>query len=190
MGEPPADAPKRAWRAWARAILAGLPAAPEAVVAGLAAFLAARPPGLVLAYRAFGHEAPLDALAELVSDRPWATTRTSPDGTLSLHAWSLATGRHASGFAEPPAGAAELDPASVSVALVPGLAFDRAGGRLGRGGGHYDRLLPRLPAHAPVVGVTRDALVVARLPRDPWDAPVTHLATESGVREAGSRWTP
>lgn len=182
MTRPGENDGKRAWRSWARSTLGSLPAASDAVVAGIGVFLARRPPGLALAYRAFGHEVPLEPLVASRPDWAWATTRTSPDGRLSLHAWAFATAASARGILEPPAEAPELDPALVVVALVPGLAFDEAGGRLGRGGGHYDRLLGRLPPGIPVVGVTRDALVVPQLPRDSWDASVTQLATESGVR--------
>jgi 5-formyltetrahydrofolate cyclo-ligase len=74
---------------------------------------------------------------------------------------------------------------------VPGLAFDRWGGRLGRGGGHYDRFLGRLaslarlgtPETTPTtVGVVVDALVSDRpLPSAAHDVAVRLLATESGV---------
>lgn len=65
-----------------------------------------------------------------------------------------------------------------SVALVPGLAFDAEGGRLGSGGGHFDRLLARWPAHAAVVGVTYDALLVEEVPLQPHDRLVDVVVTE------------
>lgn len=66
--------------------------------------------------------------------------------------------------------------------IVPGLAFDRQGYRLGYGGGYYDRLLAR-PAWSGVrlIGLTANALVLDALPHDPWDRPVNALATEEGV---------
>ena len=77
---------------------------------------------------------------------------------------------------------APVDPAALDVLLVPGRAFDRRGIRLGRGGGHYDRILPRLRPGVPAVGVTVEERIVPRLPAEPHDVPMTHLATESGVR--------
>jgi phosphomannomutase len=108
-------------------------------------------------------------------------TRTPETGPLTVHAFDAPRQRHRHGFSQPSADATAVDPAEIDVALVPGLAFDRTGVRLGRGGGHYDRLLIRLRPDALIVGVTPAALVVDRLPREPHDRLVTHLATEEGV---------
>lgn len=66
--------------------------------------------------------------------------------------------------------------------IVPGLAFDRQGFRLGYGGGYYDRCLAR-PAWAKVrlLGLTASALILDKLPHDAWDRPVHGLATEQGI---------
>lgn len=70
--------------------------------------------------------------------------------------------------------------------VVPGVAFDRAGGRLGQGGGHYDRLLAHLAAadcrHI-VVAVAQDEQVVTAVPREPHDVAVDVLVLPSGVHE-------
>jgi 5-formyltetrahydrofolate cyclo-ligase len=71
----------------------------------------------------------------------------------------------------------------VDVALVPGLVFDVRGTRLGFGAGFYDRLLPSLRAGIPIIGVTRDALVVPELPSEAHDVLMVYLVTESGVRQ-------
>ncbi len=65
-------------------------------------------------------------------------------------------------------------------AVVPGVGFDFAGARLGRGGAYFDRLLSRLRAVCAVfvVGVAFEVQVVARLPRDVWDQSVDLVATE------------
>lgn len=72
--------------------------------------------------------------------------------------------------------------ATCDVVLVPGVAVDETGMRLGRGGGSYDRALARVPVGTPTIVLLYDGEVVDRVPRDPHDRPVTAVATESGVR--------
>jgi 5-formyltetrahydrofolate cyclo-ligase len=75
------------------------------------------------------------------------------------------------------------------VIVIPGVAFDRQGVRLGSGLGFYDRTLPAVP-QARRIGVTLDALLVDRLPVDPWDVRVHLIATETrllDVDRVGSR---
>ena len=72
-----------------------------------------------------------------------------------------------------------VDPAQIDLVLVPGVAFDRWGNRLGYGAGFYDRLFQRLPPSALRVACVHDALLVDRVPAEPHDAPVDLLLTES-----------
>lgn len=74
-----------------------------------------------------------------------------------------------------------IDPVGIDLWVVPGLLFDREGGRLGRGGGHYDRLLAFARPDATRVGLCYAERVVERLPRDPWDVPMDVVVTEEGV---------
>ncbi|MHC3470718.1 5-formyltetrahydrofolate cyclo-ligase [Streptomyces sp. 7R007] len=70
------------------------------------------------------------------------------------------------------------------VVLLPGLAVDARGMRLGRGGGSYDRVLARLEragAHPALVVLLYDAEVVARVPEEAHDRPVHAVVTPSGV---------
>ncbi|BFP54558.1 5-formyltetrahydrofolate cyclo-ligase [Streptomyces fimicarius] len=69
--------------------------------------------------------------------------------------------------------------------LLPGLAVDGAGMRLGRGGGSYDRVLARLTAagaHPALVVLLYDDEVVARVPSEPHDHPVDAVVTPAGAR--------
>lgn len=67
--------------------------------------------------------------------------------------------------------------------LVPGLAFDREGYRLGYGKGYYDCFLAAQPVRT--VGLCFEALAFARLPRDGFDRPVCRLVTEAGDARPG-----
>ncbi|GHH07862.1 5-formyltetrahydrofolate cyclo-ligase [Streptomyces lanatus] len=74
------------------------------------------------------------------------------------------------------------------VVLLPGLAVDARGMRLGRGGGSYDRVLARLEragAHPSLVVLLYDSEVVERVPGEPHDRPVHAVVTPSGVRRFG-----
>jgi len=70
--------------------------------------------------------------------------------------------------------------ADATVVLVPALAVDRAGVRLGRGAGFYDRSLPLAAPTARLVGVIRDDELVDRLPAEPQDVRMTHALTPNG----------
>jgi 5-formyltetrahydrofolate cyclo-ligase len=83
-----------------------------------------------------------------------------------------------------PAGPA-IDPSVVDAAVVPGVAFDLRGGRLGRGGGHYDRLLALLPEGCARIGVCFSCQVVPAVPREPHDEPVDVVVTERAVHRPG-----
>ena len=64
------------------------------------------------------------------------------------------------GIPEPRAGRPRIEPAAIDWVLVPGVAFDAAGRRLGYGGGYYDRLLPLVPPSSPRVAGAFDLQIV------------------------------
>ena len=70
--------------------------------------------------------------------------------------------------------------AHASVILVPALAVDRAGIRLGRGAGLYDRSLTLADVAAQLIAVVRDDELVDRLPAEPHDVRMTHALTPRG----------
>jgi 5-formyltetrahydrofolate cyclo-ligase len=65
--------------------------------------------------------------------------------------------------------------ATADAVLVPALAVDHRGVRLGRGGGYYDRALAALPPGARLAALLHDGELVERLPADPWDTTVTSV---------------
>ncbi len=67
----------------------------------------------------------------------------------------------------------------IDLIVVPGVAFDRKGNRLGRGGGHYDRLLEGFSGVS--AGVAFDFQVLPDIPAEPHDKPVDFLVTEKSV---------
>ncbi|TVQ78748.1 MAG: 5-formyltetrahydrofolate cyclo-ligase [Phycisphaeraceae bacterium] len=90
--------------------------------------------------------------------------------------YAVRTGRH--GVIEPD-GDERAVPGSIDLVLVPGLAFDRAGVRLGRGAGFYDRFLRDCAGLR--LGVAFGEQVAEAVPRQPHDELVHAIATESGV---------
>ncbi len=64
-----------------------------------------------------------------------------------------------------------------TLCLVPGLAFDRDGYRLGFGKGYYDRFLPTFPGHT--VGLCYEECLLGQVPRAPWDQHVDQLIIDT-----------
>jgi 5-formyltetrahydrofolate cyclo-ligase len=73
----------------------------------------------------------------------------------------------------------------VDLFVVPGVAFDRAGGRLGHGRGYYDRLLAQARVDAPFVAAAFDCQLVPGVPVTPRDVPVDAIATELALHRTG-----
>lgn len=74
------------------------------------------------------------------------------------------------GIREPRGDALRVPPQSLELILIPGIAFDTRGYRLGRGKGYYDRYLPQTTALT--IGITLDLMPLDRLPEDEWDRPM------------------
>ena len=89
------------------------------------------------------------------------------------------------GIPEPLASLPRVEPEDVEWILVPGVAFDVDGRRLGYGGGYYDRLLPLLPPLASRIAGAFDLQVVESIPAAPHDLTVNAIATPTrlmGIR--------
>ncbi|HLA67515.1 MAG TPA: 5-formyltetrahydrofolate cyclo-ligase [Acidimicrobiia bacterium] len=182
MTRPGPEAGKAEWRAWAKTRLSSLDLkrASGQILESLRSWERMGPKTSVLFYDPLPNEPDVSPLAEEV--RAWLT-RLSADGGITVHPYDSPREEHRYGFTQPIPEAPTADAAFVDVVLVPGLAFDRTGARLGRGGGHYDRFLGLLRGDALVVGVIPSGLVVDRLPREAHDLLMTHLVTEEGVAQ-------
>ncbi|MFS0723862.1 5-formyltetrahydrofolate cyclo-ligase [Paenibacillus sp. 1P07SE] len=158
--------------------------------------------GSVMLYLSFRSEVRTDALIESL----WSEGRavivpvSNPfDRSLTLyrlHDWEhLITGAY--GIREPDPGLAEpCGPQFVpDLVLVPGLAFDAKGGRLGYGGGYYDRFREQMPARqsdssadslraaAPLwIGLAYELQMIDEVPMQPHDAVIDGVITEQGIR--------
>ncbi|GGW29097.1 5-formyltetrahydrofolate cyclo-ligase [Streptomyces lucensis JCM 4490] len=135
-------------------------------------------PALLDALRARGVRVLLPALLP-DNDLDWGEY-TGPDSLVRI--------RHAGKMALFEPSGERLGPDAVAdadVVLLPGLAVDARGMRLGRGGGSYDRVLARLEragTHPRLVVLLYDTEVVARVPAEAHDRPVHAVVTPSGVR--------
>jgi len=78
-----------------------------------------------------------------------------------------------------PDGDEEIDPAALDLILTPGLAFDRAGGRIGYGAGCFDRFLPRCSGL--IAGLALDMQMVEKVPMEAHDVFMHRIITESEV---------
>ena len=74
-----------------------------------------------------------------------------------------------------------ITPSSVDLFILPGLAFDRRGTRLGYGRGHYDRLLEKAPSTVKKIGVSFGFQIVPGIPQMPGDVLMDAIITESGL---------
>jgi 5-formyltetrahydrofolate cyclo-ligase len=149
-------------------------------IAALPSFAAARTVLLTLAFRSEWDTLPL-VRAALAAGKTVAVPRVNA-GTrmLELHAIAdpardVAPGHQ--GIPEPLPHCPRVAPDAVDWVLVPGVTFDRAGRRLGYGGGYYDRLLAGC-GPAVTVGVCFEALVLKDMPLTAHDLPVDHVVTE------------
>ena len=182
MAEPPEpEADKAAWRVWARRRRAKLDF--TAIGAGVRKALDrwGELAGTVLLYAPLPDEIDLLPLIDEHPSCRFVMARTPEHGRLTVHAASGVLERHRLGYLQPAADAAAVPPTDVDVFLLPGLAFDRRGARLGRGAGYFDELLAAARPAALRVGTVPDALIVDRLPVAEHDRSMTHLASEHGV---------
>lgn len=182
---------KDALRAEARAFLRALPPAEraaaqariEARVWEVPEVAAAR---TLLIYASLPEEVGTDGIADEARRRGITLVypRCLPGGVMTLHTVdapdALRPGRF--GIREPDADACSVrEIGEIDAALIPGLAWDRAGHRLGRGAGYYDRLLAHPDWRGFRCGIFFAAQETPSVPHEPWDIRLDAIVTENEV---------
>jgi 5-formyltetrahydrofolate cyclo-ligase len=182
---PRPGSPKDEWRDWAKSERAVLDweSVSASIVDGLRGWIAPNDYLTVLVFLPMTHEVNLVPLLEADPVTRFVATRTPVRGDLSVHELGGPLEVHRFGFLQPHPSARVVAPDEIDIALLPGLAFDLYGTRLGRGAGYFDRLLGYTREDSRTVGVVPAQLVVDQLPADSHDIPVDYLATEEGVIE-------
>jgi 5-formyltetrahydrofolate cyclo-ligase len=168
------DHPEADWEAGDRA--------PELLTA-----LGAKKPGVCALYHASGSEMDPRPLGEELIKLGWRLALPwceAPETAVLFRAWKPGDrlAPDAAEIAAPLANSPALDP---DLIICPVLAFDAHGGRLGQGGGYYDRTLEILragPRKPVVVGLAFSAQEIEAVPRLPHDQKIDAILTEKGYR--------
>ena len=202
LPQPRPDEPKVAWRAWARSVLKtqsakGLEGASAAIGGHLGGMLVAigtsAPQDVLLSYIPIrGEVDPIVGVSAAIMTG-WrlgvgrGVSTTSPLQPVTVGPGLIRDGRWDISAADPdvwgvpvPRDHAPVSPSAIRAVLVPGLAFDRRGHRLGRGAGVYDRFLGTLPATTWRIGLVAASRLVDALPTEGHDAPMHAIVTEDG----------
>ena len=156
--------------------------ADEAILSHIAQSPAWKNASSVFAYRALSWEIGADRLLQLAlsQGKRAAVPRCRENGDMDAVCLTKETAFSKStlGISEPRSGRILL-PEETDLVLVPALAFDRAGFRLGRGGGFYDRWLAK--TGAVTIGLCYGDFLFDALPRDAHDIPVYGISTQEGL---------
>ena len=189
----PADE-KRALRERLLAARARVPpeeraAASRAIAERLESLPAWREARTVALYAAMGAEVDTAELARraLSAGKRIAWPRLAPSGPAMEFA-ACASAELVMGPAralEPPHSAPPVPIDTIDLVVVPGVAFDARGGRLGRGRGHYDATLAQFPRGTFRVGLAFESQLVSAVPSEPQDEPLDAVVTEARVLPAG-----
>jgi 5-formyltetrahydrofolate cyclo-ligase len=137
---------------------------------------------VILSYMPIKGEVDLRPLLSAHPSKTWLLPRIlpGPEPALVFHPYQPGQlERHTFGMLEPVSHLPIIPPDQIELALIPGLAFDRAGSRLGYGGGYYDRCLGTFKAIR--LGVTFAALLLQEVPRGEHDVPMQWLISEQGL---------
>lgn len=134
-------------------------------------------------YRALSKEVPLDGLVRKAWNAGKSVLFPAREPEAAAYAWRMAgpdcVWEEGPDRVLQPSGHADPGGVAPDLIFVPGLAFSRKGVRLGRGGGHYDRLLRA--SDACFLGVARSFQLVDELPDDPHDVRMHGVVTEQEI---------
>lgn len=179
------EAAKRALRHEARALGGDRSAEAARCLDKLLALPGLRGSGTVALYASVGDEVPVERCAAPLRSRGWRVLfpriRVRELELCEAQLDELVAASSRPSLREPPRERLPVEIGDVDVFLIPGLLFARDGTRLGRGSGHYDRLLGRARPGAPRIGICYADRVRDALPSAPHDVPVDLIVTDRDV---------
>jgi len=139
----------------------------------------------VLSYMPIKSEVDLTLLLKRNPQKRWVLPRIIPEENhrMVFHEYDPDRMiRHPFGMAEPSPDSPVIHPTEIELALVPGVAFDCRGFRLGYGGGYFDRFLENFQGIS--AGISFHALLLEAVPRAVHDIAMQWVVTENGVFKA------
>jgi len=136
----------------------------------------------ILTYMPVKFEADLTSLLERHPHKRWILPRILPeeDNRMVFHAFDVQRlVLHPFGMVEPASDSPVIAPEEIELTLVPGLAFDRLGFRLGYGGGYFDRFLKNFNGVS--AGIVFHDLLFEKIPHSVHDIPMHWIITENDL---------
>lgn len=143
---------------------------------------------LVMLYHSYPGEADTKALIESLREMNKRIVLPLTDKNLCIQAYEV-EGSHqlrsgSMGISEPdPKLCRAIDPSLIDFIIIPGVAFDISGGRIGHGKGCYDRFLTKLRPEVCIVALAYDFQVLPQVPQTESDHRVDVIVTEKGILE-------
>ena len=138
---------------------------------------------IIMSYMPYGKEVDIKPLNQWILDQGKVLCLPRVISTTEMEARAADTLKHGFykgtfGILEPPIENQLIDNTEIDIVLVPGLAFDKAGNRMGHGGGYYDRFLSSCSNKTLFVGVVYSFQVFDSIPSDLYDVKIHKIVTE------------